>query len=201
LEELVDQLEEEGATEVITSESVLGLLHAQHESSFDIVLDTIGGQRIYDGSRRLLHHSGMFVTTIGPASTTSLSKSRFFRLRSLKRHFFKKDSKKIRYWQVTPADGFDGAHPEEIRTVLETISEWLSETEDPQQPLWDDFSLPGGVCWPVVGNVVERLEESLEIFEESLAVTRDGSNAIPGRRLPVLLCRNWFLMELRYQSH
>ncbi|PLW49134.1 hypothetical protein PCASD_02972 [Puccinia coronata f. sp. avenae] len=201
LEELVDQLEEEGATEVVTSESVLGLLHAQHESSFDIVLDTIGGQRIYDGSRRLLHHSGMFVTTIGPASTTSLSKSRFFRLRSLKRHFFKKDSKKIRYWQVTPADGFDGAHPEEIRTVLETISEWLSETEDPQQPLWDDFSLPGGVCWPVVGNVVERLEESLEIFEESLAVTRDGSNAIPGRRLPVLLCRNWFLMELRYQSH
>jgi hypothetical protein len=180
LEELVEQLEEEGATEVITSKSVLGLLHGQHESSFDVVLDTIGGQRIYDGSRRLLHHSGMFVTTIGPASTTSLSKSRFFRLRSLKRHFFKKDSKRIRYWQVTPADGFDGAHPEEIRTVLETISEWLSETEEPHQPLWDDSNCPGGACWPVVGNVVERLDQSLEIFQESLAVSRPSSNAIPG---------------------
>lgn len=179
LEELVEQLEEEGATEVITSESVLGLLHGQHESSFDVVLDTIGGQRIYDGSRRLLHHSGMFVTTVGPASTTSLSKSRFFRLRSLKRHFFKKDSKRIRYWQVTPADGFDGAHPEEIRTVLETISEWLSESDDPQQPLWDDFNSSGGACWPVIGNVVEKLGESLDIFQESLAVSRVGSNAIP----------------------
>lgn len=180
LQELVEQLEDEGATEVITSESVLGILHAQHESSFDVVLDTIGGQRIYDGSRRLLHHSGMFVTTVGPASTTSLSKSRFFRLRSLKRHFFKKDSKRIQYWQVTPADGFDGAHPEEIRTVLETISEWLSESDDPQQPLWDDFNFPGGgACWPVIGNVVEKLGESLDIFQESLAVTRVGSNAIP----------------------
>ncbi|KAI7957699.1 hypothetical protein MJO29_005916, partial [Puccinia striiformis f. sp. tritici] len=179
LEELVEQLEEEGATEVITSDSVLGLLHGQHESSFDVVLDTIGGQRIYDGSRRLLHHSGMFVTTIGPDSTTSMSRSRFFRLRSLKRHFFKKDSKRIRYWQVTPADGFDGADPQEIRTILETISKWLSETEEPQEHLWDDFNFPG-VCWPVIGNVVEGLDQSLGIFQESLAVMRASSNLIPG---------------------
>lgn len=178
LEELAEQLEEEGATEVITSESVLGLLHAQHESSFDVVLDTIGGQRIYDGSRRLLHHSGLFITTVGPASTTSLSKSRFFSLRSLKRHFFKKDTKRIRYWQVTPADGFDGAHPEEIRTVLETISEWLSETEETGHQ-FEDANSPRGVCWPVIGNVVERLEESLEIFQESLAVPTTSPNSIP----------------------
>ncbi|EHS63200.1 uncharacterized protein PGTG_20779 [Puccinia graminis f. sp. tritici CRL 75-36-700-3] len=60
------------------------------------------------------------------------------------------------------------------------MSEWLSETDKTQQPLWDNFNCPGGACWPVVGNVVERLDESLEIFQESLEVTRPSSNATPG---------------------
>ncbi|KAI9626584.1 hypothetical protein H4Q26_017793 [Puccinia striiformis f. sp. tritici PST-130] len=47
-----------------------------------------------------------------------------------------------------------------------------------QEHLWDDFNFPG-VCWPVIGNVVEGLDQSLGIFQESLAVMRASSNLIP----------------------
>ncbi|MBW0524641.1 hypothetical protein O181_064356 [Austropuccinia psidii MF-1] len=177
-EHLSERLVTEGATEVIISESVLRLFHSQHESSFDMVLDTIGGQRIYDGSRRILHHSGMFVSTVGPSSTTSLSPSRFFRLRSLKRQFFKKDTKLIRYWQVTPAERYDGAQPEEIRTVLEALSDWLSEPDDTKEQS-DEFQFFPGLCWPVIGSVIEGLEHSMEFLLESLAVSTSDSNLFP----------------------
>ena len=73
---------------------------------------------VYDASRRILHHNGAFITTVGDALTdpkTSTNES----IRSLRRAFFKKDKKAVSYWRVDP----DVDDREAVRVVLDKITE------------------------------------------------------------------------------
>ncbi|KAL8283443.1 hypothetical protein RQP46_005853 [Phenoliferia psychrophenolica] len=102
-----------GASEVVRDEP-LASLNGLHESSFDVVIDTIGGRRLYDASRRVLHFSGQFITTVGD-SLSAPTPSTLWKtnIRSLRRAFFPKDKKTISYWAVNlderehPRDALD----------------------------------------------------------------------------------------------
>jgi len=87
-----------GASDVLREDAVIAIGRI-HESSYDVVLDTIGGRRIYDASRRVLHSTAYFVSLVGdelgPPSVKSQWKAS---LRSLRRAFVKKDRKAINYW-------------------------------------------------------------------------------------------------------
>ncbi|BGO88796.1 hypothetical protein NBRC10512_006936 [Rhodotorula toruloides] len=113
---------EAGATDMLRDEP-LAALNSIHEGSFDAVIDTIGGRRLYDASRRILHSSGSFITTVGDeltASSTSSSNDYQTSIRSLRRAFFKKDKKSIAYWKVE-VDGTDA--PEAVRDTLDKVRE------------------------------------------------------------------------------
>ncbi|GAA5974524.1 hypothetical protein JCM21900_006294 [Sporobolomyces salmonicolor] len=90
---------EAGASEVFRDEP-LAALNSIHEGSFDVVIDTIGGRRLYDASRRILHNSGSFISTVGDSLTSPHSSTATYHtsIRSLRRTFFKKDKKAISYW-------------------------------------------------------------------------------------------------------
>lgn len=105
--------EANGATEVITGEA-LWAINLLHESSFNLIVDTIGGRHIYDACRRILAHQGQFVTCYGDdrALPTPTYRSH---LRSLRRSFFRKDRKGIGYEWI----GID-AGPD-CRIALESI--------------------------------------------------------------------------------
>ncbi|GAA5990958.1 hypothetical protein JCM11641_007447 [Rhodosporidiobolus odoratus] len=116
---------EAGATEVVRDEP-LAAINEMYEGSFDVVIDTIGGRRLYDASRRILHHSGQFITTVGdsltPASgssTSAPSSSSNENFRSLRRAFFKKDKKAVSYWRVNP----DGDERAAVRETLDQVKE------------------------------------------------------------------------------
>lgn len=83
-----------GAHEVIVGEP-LWAINSLHESSFDLVVDTIGGRRLYDASRRILAREGHFVTCYGDDRTGQPGMKNH--LHSLRRTFFKKDKKHIEY--------------------------------------------------------------------------------------------------------
>lgn len=56
---------------------------------------------MYDASRRILHHKGQFITTMGddlgvPTTSTTWKSG----IRSLRRSFFKKEKKALSYWAV-----------------------------------------------------------------------------------------------------
>ncbi|BGP29300.1 hypothetical protein JCM10296v2_001038 [Rhodotorula toruloides] len=113
---------EAGATDMLRDEP-LAALNSIHEGSFDAVIDTIGGRRLYDASRRILHNSGSFITTVGDeltASSSSSSNDYQTSIRSLRRAFFKKDKKSIAYWKVE-VDGTDA--PEAVRDTLDKVRE------------------------------------------------------------------------------
>ncbi|GAA5851063.1 hypothetical protein JCM8547_009168 [Rhodosporidiobolus lusitaniae] len=109
---------EAGATDVLQDEP-LAVINGEHESSYDVVIDTIGGRRIYDASRRILHHSGSFITTIGDSLTPSSSSSSNSDFRSLRRAFFKKDKKQVSYWRVDLDS--DGSVKETLGKVKEVV--------------------------------------------------------------------------------
>lgn len=79
---------------------------------------------MYDASRRILHNSGSFITTVGDeltASSAASSSSDYqTSIRSLRRAFFKKDKKSISYWKVE-VDGTDA--PEAVRDTLDKVRE------------------------------------------------------------------------------
>ncbi|GAA5959867.1 hypothetical protein JCM8115_004886 [Rhodotorula mucilaginosa] len=106
-----------GATEVLRDEP-LAAINGLHEGSFDAVIDTVGGRRLYDASRRILHHSGAFITTVGDALTDPKASTNES-IRSLRRAFFKKDKKAVSYWRVDP----DVDDREAVRVVLDKITE------------------------------------------------------------------------------
>ena len=87
--------EANGANEVVTGEP-LWAINLLHESSFDLVIDTVGGRRIYDAGRRVLANNGHFVTCCGDTQTLANPTYRSH-LRSLRRAFIKKDRKNIGY--------------------------------------------------------------------------------------------------------
>jgi hypothetical protein len=105
-----------GATDVFRDEPVVAI-NRIHESSFDVVLDTIGawlsriscfefhvevhtgGRQIYDAARRILVHDGFVVSLVGDElGPPSVRKSWQSGLRSLRRALVKKDRKAISYW-------------------------------------------------------------------------------------------------------
>ncbi|BGP22095.1 hypothetical protein JCM10295v2_000972 [Rhodotorula toruloides] len=109
---------EAGATDVLRDEP-LAALNSIHEGSFDVVIDNI----VYDASRRILHNSGSFITTVGDELTaTHSSSSNDYQtsIRSLRRAFFKKDKKSIAYWKVE-VDGTDAT--ESVRDTLDKVRE------------------------------------------------------------------------------
>ncbi len=54
-----DDCYDNGAREVVLDDDEVAVLNAQHESGFEYVLDTVGGRRIYDASRRVLRTTGL----------------------------------------------------------------------------------------------------------------------------------------------
>ncbi|GAA5932032.1 hypothetical protein JCM3775_004218 [Rhodotorula graminis] len=106
-------LREAGATDVLREEP-LAAINGLHEGSFDVVIDTMGGRRLYDASRRILHNSGRFITTVGD----ELGESDYnTSLRSLRRAFVRKDKKQISYWRVDA----DGDSREAVRDTLDKV--------------------------------------------------------------------------------
>lgn len=87
--------EANGAQEVVVGEA-LWAMNTLHESSFDLVLDTIGGRRLYDAARRILATNGQFVTCFGDEHNSANPNFRS-QMRSIRRSFFKKDKKNIGY--------------------------------------------------------------------------------------------------------
>lgn len=73
---------------------------------------------VYDASRRILHHNGAFITTVGDALTDPKASTNES-IRSLRRAFFKKDKKAVSYWRVDP----DVDDREAVRVVLDKITE------------------------------------------------------------------------------
>ncbi|KAJ1032743.1 hypothetical protein NDA16_000764 [Ustilago loliicola] len=94
-----------GAHEVVIGEP-LWAINSLHESSFDLIVDTVGGRKVYDASRRILASDGQFCTCFGDEHGTANPnlKSHF---RSLRRAFFKKDKKNIGYEWVGVDTGED----------------------------------------------------------------------------------------------
>ncbi|KAM0752083.1 hypothetical protein T439DRAFT_200504 [Meredithblackwellia eburnea MCA 4105] len=102
-----------GASDVIRDEP-LATMNAIHESSFDVVIDTIGGRRLYDAARRILHFDGQFITTVGDSLSAATPTTQWkTSIRSLRRAFFPKDKKNVGYWAVNlderelPRDALD----------------------------------------------------------------------------------------------
>ncbi|PWN24426.1 hypothetical protein BDZ90DRAFT_123908 [Jaminaea rosea] len=109
--------EANGAHEVVVGEP-LWAMNTLHESSFDLVLDTVGGRRLYDAARRILATNGQFVTCFGDESLGGgLSGNPNFKasMRSLRRTFFKKDKKNIGYEWI----GVDSS--DDCREALEAV--------------------------------------------------------------------------------
>ncbi|GAA5901730.1 uncharacterized protein JCM6883_000376 [Sporobolomyces salmoneus] len=113
---------EAGATDVVRDEP-LAAINGLHEGSFDVVIDTIGGRRLYDASRRILHNSGSFVTTAGDSlgsdSSSAPPSSYQTSLRSLRRTFFKKDKKSVHYWLAS----HEVDEREAVRDLLDKVRE------------------------------------------------------------------------------
>jgi NADPH:quinone reductase-like Zn-dependent oxidoreductase len=53
-----DDAWDNGAREVVVDDPIV-MLNGQHESGFEYVLDTYGGRKIYDASRRVLRSNGV----------------------------------------------------------------------------------------------------------------------------------------------
>lgn len=112
--------EANGAHEVIIGEP-LWALNTLHESSFDLVVDTVGGRRVYDAARRVLAYEGQFCTCFGDLQSIVGNPNLKSHLRSLRRTFFKKDTKHIGYEWV----GTDTA--EDCREALEAVRKAAEE--------------------------------------------------------------------------
>lgn len=102
-----------GAAEVITGDP-LWTINMLHESSFALVVDTIGGRDVYDACRRILASHGQFVTCFGDSHTLPNPTNRSH-LRSLRRSFFRKDRKAIGYEWI----GLDAST--DVRSALDSI--------------------------------------------------------------------------------
>ncbi|KAH8917105.1 hypothetical protein BT69DRAFT_1287005 [Atractiella rhizophila] len=72
------------------------------DSSFDVVIDTVGGADVYHASRRILHgDGGSFITTVGDSTELPTVGAQWRTgVKSWKSRFFKKDNKRISYWCV-----------------------------------------------------------------------------------------------------
>lgn len=134
-----------GAVEVVTGDP-LWTINLLHESSFNLVVDTIGSRHIYDACRRVLANYGQFVTCYGDDNLVASPMYRSH-MRSLRRSFFRKDRKAIGYEWIGVDTSTDcrqalesirtavqrGAITPQIRAVLpvDMAPEALSEASEP----------------------------------------------------------------------
>lgn len=149
--------EANGAHEVVVGDA-LWALNSLHESSFDLVLDTVGGRRIYDAARRILAFEGQFCTCVGDVQS-SVNPNLKSHLRSLRRSFFKKDTKRIGYEWIATDMG------EDCREALEAVKAAAEKGRIcprlqsillfPEAPKAFEVTLRGGQTEP--GSVVVRV--------------------------------------------
>lgn len=97
--------EANGAHEVVVGDP-LWAMNTLHEASFDLVIDTIGGRRLYDAARRILVSNGHFVTCFGDEHSSANPNFKAH-LRSLRRTFVKKDKKSLVYEWVGLENSMD----------------------------------------------------------------------------------------------
>ncbi|KAH9813361.1 hypothetical protein DFH28DRAFT_897067 [Melampsora americana] len=186
----IGRCELRGAREVMVEDSVLSSLNSIHESSYDVVIDTVGGRRIYDASRRILHHEGMFISCVGDRLRMRNLKDKVrTNFRSLRRTFIKKDQKKIGYWCLSPETEYDGQRQtireglDEIRKIIEDDDDCFRLVEDlqphelqqagglirgHQHRFGSQDGLANSVCnlSPVIGTIIE-FEEGFKAFNRS----------------------------------
>lgn len=120
--EMEERVKGWGAREVITDHAVAAVASLQ-EDQYDLVIDTIGGRRIWDACRRVLHSEGQFTTLVGESSKAVPTINAHFKsnMRSLRRAFVKKEHKAIGYAWVSPAADVDN-DGEDIRDSLNVIA-------------------------------------------------------------------------------
>ncbi|KAK4052098.1 hypothetical protein OIV83_002392 [Microbotryomycetes sp. JL201] len=143
-----------GASHVIVDEP-LATLNGLHESEFDVVIDTIGGRRLYDAARRVLHHTGTFISTVGDSASVSSTSQWKASLRSLRRTFVKKDKKLVRFLHVSSETVEQ--RDESVRAVLDRVSQAVIE-----------------------GNVQPRVDR-IWSFEDAASAFKDSSIAGPAQ--------------------
>ncbi|KLO08269.1 hypothetical protein SCHPADRAFT_922652 [Schizopora paradoxa] len=104
-------------------DSPLNTLSTSPENEFDFVVDTVGGRRIWDACRRVLHSTGQFTTLVGESGQAIPSINAHFKsnLRSIRRAFVKKDNKAIGYVWISPALDVDN-DGEDIRDSLAAVA-------------------------------------------------------------------------------
>ena len=121
LSDAEERVREWGAQEVIV-DSPVAAVNQLHEGQFDLVIDTVGGRRIWDACRRVLHNTGQFTTLVGECSKAVPTINAHFKsnMRSLRRAFVKKDHKAIGYAWISPAADVDN-DGEDIRDSLNII--------------------------------------------------------------------------------
>lgn len=87
-----------GANDVFRDEPLESFLRL-NDSSFDVVIDCIGGKRIHEAARRILRSEGTFATLVGDELSPDSAKKAFATsLRSLRSAFKKRDNKAVHYW-------------------------------------------------------------------------------------------------------
>lgn len=102
-----------GASETLCGE-VQSALQSLPHSSYDAMLDTVGGRKIYNAGKMILHNNGYFVTTVGDALSVPTARAQW--KKSL-RAIFKRSEKKenIGYWFPDPN--------QDARTALNKLRE------------------------------------------------------------------------------
>lgn len=111
-----------GASELLIDEP-LAALAALPEDAFDLVIDCIGGRKIWDAARRVLKTQGQFTTLVGESAQAIPTVNQSFRsnLRSLHRAFVKADRKALGYAWISPVADVDW-DGEDIRDSLGAIA-------------------------------------------------------------------------------
>lgn len=88
-----------GADDVFRDD-VIEALSRINDSSFDVVIDCIGGKRVYEASRRILRAEGTFATLVGDLLGSGDEQKRAFStsLKSLRSAFKRREHKRVNYW-------------------------------------------------------------------------------------------------------
>lgn len=88
-----------GADDVFRDDA-LEALSRFNDSTFDVVIDCIGGKRVYEAARRTLRADGTFATLVGDSPGSGNTEKRTFasNLRSLRSAFKRREHKRVNYW-------------------------------------------------------------------------------------------------------
>ncbi|KAG9092591.1 hypothetical protein FRC06_011862 [Ceratobasidium sp. 370] len=109
--------------EVVVGDDPIEVIGRLEESTYDAVVDTVGGRRVWDACRRVMCCDAHFTTLVGDSSDTIPSINAHVRssFRSLARAFAKRD-KTLAYQWVSPAADLDH-EGEDVRHSLTAVAE------------------------------------------------------------------------------